>query len=116
MGTLKPFTAANINDFWIGGREGNRTHRPSRLIVEDGRPGAAIVSCFPDPAIDLCHIENIWLLRNAGHRTHTTTAKRADVAPVERLEEIGIELLRDGRRTSSHQANKSERRRDSASP
>src|SRR6266849_9846272 len=115
IGTLQTFTAANINDVWIGGRDGNRTHRASRLIVEDGRPGAAIVSCFPDPAIDLCHIKNIWLLRNAGYRTHTTTEKRADVAPLKRLEEIGIELLRDGRRTGRHQKHKSERRRDSAS-
>jgi len=54
------------------------------------------------------------LLWHASYRPNPAAPERADVAPVKRLEEIGIEL-RDDRRIRRHQKNKSERRRDPAS-
>ncbi len=63
-----------------------------------GIPGAAVVVRLPDTAVDLAHVENVWLAGNAGRGAGAAAAKRADHAPMQLLVSVLGNLLRAARR------------------
>jgi hypothetical protein len=58
------------------------------LIVENRLPDSSVIRGLENAAVDLCHVKDIWLGRNAGDSVRATTAKRADVAPPQRATKI----------------------------
>ena len=59
-------------------------NRAGWLIVKDRLPCSSVVGCFENATVDLRHVKDIRLGRNAGDGMGATTAKRADVAPPQR--------------------------------
>ena len=81
IGAGQTFAAGNINDVWIGGCDGDGADRLRGLVVEDGRPGAAVIVGLPDAAIHGADIENIGLARHAARGASASAARGADHAP-----------------------------------
>src|SRR5205823_4836878 len=61
VGAAQSFAAAHVNNFGIGGRDGQRADGLRGLIVENGRPGLAGVGGLPDAAVVHANVENIGL-------------------------------------------------------
>src|SRR5580693_971533 len=78
---MQPFTARDVNNIVIRRGDGDSTDRLTGLLVEDRRPGAAIVVRLPHPAVHRADIEKIWLVRYAGDRPRPAAPKRPDHAP-----------------------------------
>src|SRR5580658_2933129 len=93
VGAMQAFTAGHVNGIGIGRSYGDGANRLGRLVVEDRRPSAAVVIGLPDSAVDLAHIENIWLAGDAGGGSGAASAKRADHAPMQILISIFWNLL-----------------------
>jgi hypothetical protein len=53
IGAMQAFAAGDINDVGIGRSDGDGANRLRGLVVEDGRPGAAVVVRLPYAAVDL---------------------------------------------------------------
>jgi hypothetical protein len=87
VGPLEAFAAADVDDVRIGRRDGNRADRLRRLIVEQRRPGVAVVGRLPDAAVVDADIEDVRLLGDAGGAHRAAAAERADVAPLEHPEQ-----------------------------
>jgi hypothetical protein len=60
------------------------------LVVENGLPGPAEVRRSKNAAVDLGHVKDIGLGRNAGDGAGSTAAKRTNIAPTQCLTEIQI--------------------------
>src|SRR5208282_981744 len=99
IGASQAFTAGNVDGIRIRRSHGDCSNGLRRLIVENGRPGAAGVVCFPDAAVHRADIENIWLARHAARGTGSPAASRTDHAPTKFLVgALGILLRFGGRR------------------
>src|ERR1700722_4271194 len=85
IGTMQSFAAAHKNNVWIGWRNGNRSDRLRRLVVENRIPGASVVVRFPDSAIDLTYKKNVGLACAARSGASAPAAKRSDHAPMQFL-------------------------------
>src|SRR5437764_13603238 len=92
---MQTFAAPDVDDVWIGERNGNRSDRAGGLIIKDRNPRPAKIVGFKDTPIDRRHIKNVGLRRHAADRASPTTAVRADVAPAQRAAEIIISLADD---------------------
>jgi hypothetical protein len=90
---MQPFSAADIDYVRVRNRNSDSTDRSCGLLIEEGRPGAAIVIRLPDAAVDYSYIEYIRMSRNSGGSLSATTSIRADSAPVERLKKRRVRLL-----------------------
>jgi hypothetical protein len=99
IGALQALAAGHVDDVRIGGRHRDGADGAGGLAIEDRRPGAAVVVGLPDAAVDLAHVEQVGLAGYAGRGARPPAAERADVAPVQILEKIGVDLLRAGRGT-----------------
>ena len=89
---------ADVDDVAIARGHGQGADGAHGLGVEDRGPGAARVVGAPDPAIHRPEVEPPGLVRCAGHRQHPPAAERADGAPVQRLEQRGIDRSVSARR------------------
>ena len=96
IGAMQAFAAGYINDIGIRGSYCDGANRLRRFVVEDRRPGAAIVVRLPDSAVDLAYIENIRLAGHAGGGSGAASAKWADHAPMQILISIFWNLLCGG--------------------
>ena len=65
VGTMQSFTAADVDDLRVGGRDGDGADRAGGLLVEDRLPGAAVVGGLPDAAVDRADVEDVGLAGNA---------------------------------------------------
>ena len=93
VGPLKTFAACDVNDVRVGRRDGDGADGLRRLVVEDGRPGAAVVVRFPDAAVHLAHVKDIRLARHTRHGARSPAAMRANHAPAHALKHrVGILL------------------------
>src|ERR1700722_20551917 len=88
IGAVQSLAAGGINNVGIGRGNGDGADRLSRLVVEDGIPGAAVVVGLPHAAVYLRHIVDVRLAGNAGGGPGAAAAKWADHAPVQLL--IGV--------------------------
>ena len=79
---MQSLTAGYVYNIAIGGRNRDCADRLRILPIENRIPGATIIRRFPNPAIDLAHVENIRLIGNTGGGACATSAKRADHAPM----------------------------------
>src|SRR5580692_2785315 len=82
---MQPFAARDVNNIVIRRSNGDGPDRLTGLLVEDRRPGAAIVVRFPHPAIYRADVEKIRLVRYAGDRPRPAASKRPDHAPMHLL-------------------------------
>src|SRR5580704_15281674 len=78
---MQPFTARDVNNVVIRRSDGDGADRLTGLLVEDRRPGAAIVVRLPHAAIHRADIEKIRLVRYAGDRPRPASPKRPNHAP-----------------------------------
>src|SRR5438477_3076496 len=78
---MQTFAAANVNDVRIGNRHRDGADRAGWLIVKNRLPCSSVIGGFENAAVDLRHVKDIWLGRNAGDGVCATTAKRANVTP-----------------------------------
>src|SRR5271165_5168962 len=81
--STQSFTARDINDLGVGGRDGDRAYRLGGLPVEDRVPGAPVVVTLPDAAVDLPDIKDVRLAGNAGRRARSAAPKWPDHTPVQ---------------------------------
>ena len=81
---MQTFAAAHIKNVRIGNRYRDGADRPGWLIVENRLPGSSVIDCFENATVDLPHVKDVRLGRNAGDGVGTTTTKRADIAPTQR--------------------------------
>ena len=79
----EPFAAADVDDVWIGRRDGNRADRAGRLIVEGRQPCAAEIGGLPDAAVHRADVEDIRRARDAGDGLGPPAAKWSDRAPAQ---------------------------------
>src|SRR5579859_317679 len=79
--TREAFAASDIDNVRIRGRDGDGADGLRGLIIEDWRPGAAVVVGFPDAAIHLTHVENVWLAGHAAGGARAAAARGTDHAP-----------------------------------
>src|SRR4051812_19581609 len=93
VGPLQAFAAADVNDVWVGGRNGNRANRAGGLIVKNRLPGSSRVGCLPHAAINGAHVEDIRLLRYATTRAATPATRGPNHPPAHFAVQVGIELL-----------------------
>ena len=77
------------------------------MIVEDGQPGPAIIGRLEYAAIDLRHVEEVWLRRDAGYGAGSAAAERSDIAPPQQRMEIGIAERRANRGKIRHEVERS---------
>src|SRR6267143_268249 len=104
---LQSFTTADVNNIWIGWRNGEGADGAGRLIIENRIPGIAEVRRFPDAAVDCGHVKDIRLARHAADSYGAPAAKRANTAPAHFVEKFLIILLRggrNGRKQSKHES------------
>ena len=85
---------ADVNDVGIGRRHGDGADRAGGLVVEQRRPGGAVVGGAPDAAVIEADVEDVGLAGHAGEGARAPGAGRADRAPVHLGIEPGIERLR----------------------
>ena len=109
IGAAQAFSAADVDDIWIRGRDGEGSDGAGglsviRLIIEDGIPGAAGVGRLPDSAVVGRHVEDVGLGGNAGDGDGASAAKGADGAPAEILEHSGIVGLGGERERNEQEA------------
>src|SRR5205085_11436663 len=97
VGALQAFAAADVDDFRVRWRDGNRPDRAGRLIVEDRLPGAPIVVRAPDAAVVDADIKDVRLARHADRADRAPAAMWADAAPLHALIKLLIERLREDR-------------------
>src|SRR6266436_1350787 len=94
--TLKTFTAADIDDVWIGGSNGESADGAGRLVVEDGNPSVAKIGGLPNAAVNRGHVEDIGLMRDATDGDGAASAEGANAAPAHFGEKLLIILLTEG--------------------
>src|SRR6266550_245672 len=87
---MQSFAAADINDFRIGNRHCDGADRTGWLIIKNRLPRPPIICRLEHAAIDLRHVKDIWLRKNAGDRASPTAAERSDVAPSQRAIKTGV--------------------------
>src|SRR5579863_7093614 len=78
---MQPLTARHVNNVVIRRSDGDGADRLTGLLVEDRRPGAAVVVRPPHPAIYRADIEKIRLARYASDRPRPSAPKRPNHAP-----------------------------------
>ncbi len=111
VGTLQAFAAAHVQGLGIRRRDGDRADRAGRLVVEDRRPGAAVVGALPHAAVVHPDVEHVGRAGDAGGSDRAAAAKRADQAPAQRGIQRGVVLLRGGPRpTNGRQEGKRQQR------
>ena len=81
-------SAAHVNHVGIRRGDGDGADRTRRLVVEQRRPGRAVVGGAPHPAVVEAGIEDIGLAGDAGKRPRAPGASRPDGAPMH----LGIKL------------------------
>ncbi len=77
---VQAFAGSDINNVWLGRRDGDITNGTRWRFIEDRTPGSTIVICFPDTTVVDAHKKDVWLRRNAYGTNRTTRAKGADEA------------------------------------
>src|SRR5262249_7629232 len=96
IGTLQSFTASDVDDVRIRWRDRDGADGLRRLIVENRRPGQAVVARFPDAAVVDADVEDIRLLDDARRADCPPAAKRSHVPPAHLLKFIcGVRLQAD---------------------
>src|SRR6185503_9660377 len=90
VGPLQPFAAADVEDVGIRGSDGDGPDGAGGLVVEDRRPGAAVVVRLPDPPIAHADLEDSWTVRDARRRFRAAPAMGADHPPAHLAQEAGI--------------------------
>ena len=94
VGPLQPLAAADIDDVGIGGGDGDGADGAGGLVVEDGRPGAAVVVRLPDAAVADADVEDVRAVRDARGRLGPPSSVGADHAPAQLTQQAGIVGLR----------------------
>jgi hypothetical protein len=92
--TLQSLAAPDVDDLRIGRRDGDRADRLGRLIVEDRRPGVAVVGGLPDAAVVHADVKNVGLLNDARRADRPSAAERPDVPPAQFGIQRRIDTLR----------------------
>src|SRR5215469_10601825 len=87
------FATSYVNNVGIRWRDGERTDRPSWLIIEDRSPRVAEVGGFPYAPVIRRHVENVLLPRDASDGNSSSAAKWADHPPAQTLIERRVEGL-----------------------
>src|SRR5579871_6507873 len=105
VGANVGFSGADVNDFRIGGSNGNSPDRSNGLMVEDGRPGYSGVRGLPDAAIDCAEVKRVGIAGDSGGGDGAASAKGTDQAPLEPAEKIGRDGLRKQRRENEAKKN-----------
>src|SRR5205085_6909428 len=59
VGAAQSFAAAHVNNFRIGGRDGQRADGLRGLVVENGQPSLAEVGGLPNASVIDADVENI---------------------------------------------------------
>src|SRR5690242_16167899 len=103
---MQTFATANVNDVRIRNRYCDGADRAGWLIVENRQPGSSIIGGLKNATVDLRHVKDIWLGRNAGDGTGATSATWADIAPSQRAIKTRLGQRRTKRRydTESRQS------------
>src|SRR5207302_232874 len=86
IGSMQPFTTADVDDVGVARRHGDRADGLRRLIVENWIPCAPGVVALPHAAVDFRDIENHWRAGDARDGARAAAAKWADHAPAHFLE------------------------------
>ena len=95
IGTDDARPGPDVDDAGVGRGDTDRADRAGRLVIEQRHPVGAVVRRSPESAVVEAGIEGVRLAGNAGQRTGTSAASRADVAPAHLAER---ELLGGGGR------------------
>ena len=112
VGTAESLTAADVDHVRIRGRDGDRSDRAGRLIVEDRLPGAAGIRRLPHPAVADADVERVRLRRHADRGLGAPAAERADAPPSHVTEQLRIHRSGErGRRSLAHRRPRHRRRR-----
>ena len=92
IGTLQSLAAAYVDDVRIGGSHRDRANGAGGLIVEDGRPDAAVVGGLPDAAVVDADVKDIGLIAHADGGNGAPAAEGPDHAPAHLLHHPRIDL------------------------
>ena len=93
VGTMEALAAADVDDLWIRGRDGDVANRTGWRRVEDRMPRAAVVVGFPHAAVVGADKEHSRLRRHADTADRAARAERSDQAIAELLIERRIDSL-----------------------
>src|ERR1043165_724884 len=103
---LQSFATADVDNVWIGDRNGNRTYGARRLIIKNWKPRAAVIGRLKNTTVHLCHVEDVRLRRDARNRPRAAAAMGTDVTPVQRSKQI----RRNGLSANRYRPDKQERK------
>src|SRR6185437_5608682 len=81
--------SADVHDTGITRRDGDRTDRPDRLVVEDRLPVRAAVGALPDAATRRAGVIRVGIARHASDGVGAVPL-RADEPPLERGQECAV--------------------------
>src|SRR5712692_4876225 len=94
---VQPFPAPDINNIRIGRCHSHGSDRACGLLIEDGRPRAAVVVRLPHASIAHADVKHVRLAGNTCSRFGPAAAERSNAAPVHLREEFLVVLLCKGR-------------------
>src|SRR5258708_38108253 len=65
IGPLQSFTAADINNVWIGKSNSHSSNRAGWLLIEDGSPSGPVIGGLPHATVANADVKDIRLARDA---------------------------------------------------
>ena len=80
---MQAFAAARIDDLRIGKRDGDGADGCGGLVVEDWVPCSTKIGGAKDAAIDLRHVECVWLAWHTSDSASPPTAMRSNIPPAQ---------------------------------
>ena len=90
--------AADVDDVRVGRRDRDSADGAGGLVIEQGRPGGAVIRGAPDAAVIETDVEHVGLAGHARQSTRASGAGRADLPPVHFGIKVGRNRLGNGRR------------------
>jgi len=105
VGANVGFSGADVNDFWIGGSDGNRSYRSNGWVVKDGCPGYAGIRSLPDAAVDCAEVKGVRIARDSSSGDGAASAEGTNEAPPEAAEKVRRDRLRAQRSNSEAKNN-----------
>ena len=96
VGPLQSLARGDVDDVWVGFRHRDRPDRTRGLVVEDRRPGPAVVVGLPDAAVADADIEHARLRGDAGDGPRPAGPERADRTPAHPGKGLGVDGLGQG--------------------
>ena len=83
----------DVDDVGVGRGHGDRADRAGGFVIEDGRPGGAVVGGAPDAAVVESDVSHVGMAGHTGNRARASGARRPDGAPVHLGIQLGVERL-----------------------